>query len=185
MKEQTMDDPRLAVPLRTSADTEGDVQRVLAQMEESGVALKVIRVVANAPAAFRPFVLFAKALMVQGYLAAEEREVVVLHLAQRGGLPYEWEEHVPIARSVGLTDEQIDALEAGTTTGPLFSEGQALALRFAGAVADGDELTDELWDAARDRWGVEGAMDLVLAVGWWGGLVATVVRAFGLRSPKV
>jgi 4-carboxymuconolactone decarboxylase len=181
--EKTLPDPDVDLTLRSSSDTDGEVQRVLAQMEEGKTNLKIIRLMANAPHAFRPFVLFSKALMREGFLPDEDREAIVLYLAVRNKVPYEWNEHLPMALAAGLTQEQIESLASESVDG--LSRNQQLAVEVAKEVADGFGIAPNTWRRACNVWGQEGAMDAMLSVAWWGGLVPTIVRALGIVTPEV
>jgi 4-carboxymuconolactone decarboxylase len=175
---------RQRLPLRTSADTEGDVQRVLSKIEATGQNLKILRALANSPSAFRPFVLLANGLLRSSPFPAVSREVVILHLAARRGTTYEWEEHVPMAATAGVTPAQVEALARLQPLGSeLFSESDLLAVQIAEQVIDEHHLDDGLWEAAVGMWGAEAALDLLLTVGWWGAFVPTVIEALGLTSP--
>jgi alkylhydroperoxidase family enzyme len=178
---------RHGVALRTSADSDGDVQRVLAKLEEKGLANIITRLMANSPTAFRPFVLMASALMGAGALPGPDREAVILDLASRAKLDYEWFEHVPVARREGFSDEQVRALEAGDPLSDehhLFTASQLLGIRIARTLVDGQALPVEDWEAARSTWGLEGAFDLLLSVAWWGGYVPTVIRGLDLAPSQ-
>ena len=178
-------DPRLDLPQRSSADTEGDAQKLLERLEASGNALKVVRLLANSPTVFKPFVLMSTALMAKSELPAPEREVVILSLAAHRGVPYEWAEHVPMSAAVGITDEQREVLTTGFPDDmSTFDKGQQLALTAARQIVEDRALSEETWAAATAAWGVAGAMDLIFTVGWWGGFVPTVIEAFGLQSPR-
>ena len=145
-------DPRLDLPQRTPADTDGDVQKLLGRLEESGNALKVIRLLANSPTVFKPFVLMSTALMAKATLPAPEREVVILYLAARRGVPYEWAEHVPMSAAVGISDEQRDILATGTLDDvSRFDEGQRLALEAARQIVEQRALSEETWAGRRRR----------------------------------
>lgn len=170
---------------RTSADTEGDVARVLEKLEGTGQNLVVLQLVANSPKVFRPFVLFANALLNQSTLPRPVMEVVILWLAQHHQAPYEWAEHEPMAERAGLTAAQIDALRTGGPLAPeLFSDEDRLAVAVARALTEDEVVPPELWERAVATWGEAGAMDLIFTVGWWGGLVLALVRALGLVSPS-
>jgi len=172
-----------SLPRRTAADTDGDVARVLGKLEASGQDLLILRLLANSPNAFRPFVLFADALLNRAALPRSVMEVVILWLAQHHRAPYEWEEHEPMALRAGLRPAQIDALRTGALPADLFDDGDRLAVDVARALTERGDVPPELWSAAVERWGDAAALDLVLTVGWWGGLVLSVVRALGLTSP--
>jgi 4-carboxymuconolactone decarboxylase len=180
--------PRAAarrLPLRTSQDTAGETQRVLRKLEASRNDLDVIRTLANSPQMLRPFVLFADALMHKAALPARVREIVILALAADNDCAYEWTEHDKIAAKTGVNDAERAALRADGLSADIvsFSDGDRLALRVTAELHPVRSLSDASWQAAVDTWGPEGAIDLVLSVGWWGGLVPTLLGAVELPLP--
>jgi alkylhydroperoxidase family enzyme len=172
-----------SIPRRTAADTEGDVHRILGKLEATGQNMTVLRIMANEPKLFRPFVLFANALVYSEYLPADVREVVVLWIARDEAAPYEWHEHVPMARRAGLSDEQIERVSDGRVDASGFSDDHLLGVAVARAILHDRSLPTELWEQSVERWGVEGAIDLVMSVGWWGGSTRMLLEALGLRAP--
>lgn len=165
---------------RTSRDTEGDVARVLGKLEASGRDLTILRVMANSAGTFRAFVLLADALMNRSVLPPVVRESVILWIAARAGNAYETAEHVPIARENGLSDEDVAALCEGRVP----SHGDArLAITVVEEHLARGQLSQATWDQAAAAWGVDGALDLLLTVGWWGGIVQTITTAIGLQQP--
>lgn len=171
--------------LRSSADTEGRVSDLLSKLEGTGKDMTILRLVANSPHAFRPFVLLANSLVNQGALADDAREALILHLAAKEGAVYEVFEHVDAARAAGLSDSQLRTLLVGDALAQADQfpdDGVALALRLGDVVAGGASLSDAEWEAAIEQFGPEGALDLVFAVAWWGGFVLTFTRAIGLRA---
>jgi hypothetical protein len=187
--ETTARDPRLDIPLRASTDTTGDVQRVLSKLEPKGNDLKVLRVLANASAGFRPFVLMADALLHQSTVAPDVREVMILHMAARRRVTYEWLEHVPMSAEAGITDEQREVLWAAEThlsdeDLTSFTADQALAIAVVDEVLDHHALSDETWAAAVEAWGGETAAESLLIICWWGAFVPTFIEAVGLQRPN-
>ena len=168
---------------RTSADTEGEVQRVLRKLEETGQDLTILRLVANSSHVFRPFVLLSSALLHNSVLPARIREMIILWMAAENGVPYEWAEHVPIAIRTGVTAEQIAALESGRLSEELFSPDELLGLKIARDLCSGGGVGSADFDLAVATWGIEGAMDVIFSVGLWGGLVPKVIEGLGLVRP--
>lgn len=166
---------------RTSQDTAGDVSRVLAKLEETGQDKTILKVLANHPDVFRPFVLMANALVYRAALPPEVREAAVLWIARHQGQTYEWAEHVPMARDAGLSGGQISDIRSGIRTS--LSEGQCLAILAAEELLTTRSWKDETWKSLTARWGNEGALELALVLGWWGGLVPLVLDALGLKFP--
>lgn len=171
------------IPRRSSADTDGEVKRVLSKLEVSGQNMTVLRIMANEPKLFRPFVLFANALVYSDHLPSDVREVVVLWLARSEEASYEWFEHLPIARDAGLTDAQIELIEQGTLDAEAFTEDQLLGVEVAKAMMKTHSVPSGTWEQVVDRWGIAGAIDLVVSVGWWGGITRMLLEALGLTVP--
>lgn len=173
------------LPRRTSADTEGPVAKVLTKLEASGQDLTVLRLLANSPTVFRPFVRLSSTLMYDGALPDDVREVVILWMGRNRPHSYEWIEHVLIARRIGMGDDLIDAIENGDLDDDLFTEEQRLAVSVASELLGSHALSAPTFEAAVDTWGLETFIELVMVVGWWGGTVPTLLEAMGLRRPDV
>jgi alkylhydroperoxidase/carboxymuconolactone decarboxylase family protein YurZ len=173
---------------RSSADTTGRVQQILAHLEEIHRDLPILRLAANSPHTFRYFVNLTAALIERGPLPAADREVVILYLAARARVAYEWSEHVPISAEAGVSDAQRAALEGGTLLDQdraLFSSSQLLAVRFCDELLEETGLTPATRRAGIVHWGDVATLDLILSVGVWGGLVPVLVRGLGLtRTPS-
>jgi 4-carboxymuconolactone decarboxylase len=169
---------------RTSRDTVGDVQRVLGKLEANGLDLTINKLLANCSTAFRPFVLFSGALLHQGVMPPWLRELTIMRIAARRGLSYEWLEHLPIAQRAGLTAEQIESIRSGRLDSIDMSDQALLAVRISDQLTTPPcGITADDFEAATQAWGIEGALELILIVGWWGGFVATLVNGLGLTAP--
>jgi alkylhydroperoxidase family enzyme len=175
--------PGTAVRMRSSIDTEGDVSRVLGKLEQSGKDFNVVRYIANSPNSFRPFILFSDALLSKSVLPATIREIVILHAAVRHMNSYEWYEHERISQAAGVTADQLVAIRNNQFDSALFSEDERLGVEIANEMLDGGGVSSSHWEVAIAAWGVEGALDLVLSVGWWGGMVPLILEALGLEAP--
>jgi alkylhydroperoxidase/carboxymuconolactone decarboxylase family protein YurZ len=167
------------IRLRSSGTTEGDTARVLGKLERSGKDIPIIRVVANWPEGFRPFVLMADALLTKGVLSPKMREFVVLHIAARQNLDYEWDEHAVISATAGVTDQQRTALRGGGVPplGADFTVEDVAAIAFADQLLRGEPLSPDDWDAACAAIGEDAAREVVFAVAWWGGYVPVIARS--------
>jgi alkylhydroperoxidase family enzyme len=166
------------LPWRSSATTDGDVQRVLGKLEASGKDIPIVRLVANWEQGFRPFVLMADALLARGRLAPATREVVVLRIAATLGLQYEWDEHVPMSERAGVTIDQREAMHRKLPPSEdVFDDEQRLALKVVDVVLAQGPPSADLWGEACAHLGEQAALELVFAVAWWGGFVPVVTRS--------
>jgi hypothetical protein len=172
---------------RSSADTTGRVQQILTHLEDTQRDIPILRALANSPHTFRPFLNLTVAVLERSPLPATDREVVILHLAALEKTGYEWSEHVRISADAGVTDAQREALENGVLVDrdrPLFSPSQLLAIALCDELRQTKSLSPQTMGAAIDQWGEVGTLDLIMAVGIWGGLVPVLVRGLGLtRTP--
>lgn len=129
--------------------------------------LNIFRMVANSTTALRGFLGLGTALLGSRTFDVRVRELVILHVGRITGGRYEWAQHVPIAKAVGCTDEQIAALEAGETAAACFSGVEAAALRFAEEAASDCRVGDETFAAAHEHLDAEQIVELIVIVGFY------------------
>jgi alkylhydroperoxidase family enzyme len=178
---------RRRLPRLSSADLEGEAERVLQKLEANSVDLDVVRTVANSPHALRPFLLFSDAMLRRSAFPARVRELVILALAVERQCGYEWAEHVWMSRDAGVTDAERDLLAAaGLDVEPaaLGADEDRLALLLAREIVRDESISDETWESACRTWTPAGTLDLVIVIGWWGGTVPTILKAVELPLPR-
>ena len=101
---------------------------MIAACERLPVELNIFKMLANAESLFRPFLGLGTAILGSMKLSPRTRELVILHVGRMSRGEYEWVQHVPIGEAVGVTAEQIAALERGDITnlyGTILSTGRA------------------------------------------------------------
>jgi alkylhydroperoxidase family enzyme len=130
--------------------------------------LNVARMIANASdAVFQNFSRLGNSLMTRGKLNGKLREIAILRNARVCRSLYEYTQHVPIAKSTGLSDEQIAAID-NWEGARCFNELERLVLRFTDEVArnvKGDRAT---LAALQKHLGPGEIVELIMAVGFWG-----------------
>lgn len=160
----------------TTTEAQGDAREVLEKMEGRGSnVLNLHRALANSPNMLRNFMRLGNSLLFYGVLPPVLRELAVLRVAQLTGADYEWAHHVPIARQVGVSDEQVAALRSWQTS-PHFDERQRAVLRYAESVTSAVGAPDELFDELRKHLNEAEAVELTLVAGYWG-MVARLLVA--------
>ena len=125
--------------------------------------LNIFRTLAHAETAFRPFLRFGGAVLGRMDLDPVVRELVILQVAKTAEAEYEWIQHVAIGKAVGVTDEQIAALESGDLDA--FGPGERAAVEFADAVVRGPRVGDELYNRVRGHFDDRQIVELLLAIG--------------------
>jgi alkylhydroperoxidase family enzyme len=142
--------------------------------------LKLFRMVAHAQTAYGPWLGYGGALLTQLELDALLRELAILQVARQVGSEYEWVQHDPIARAVGASGEQIDAIRAGRDDDPAFDVDQSLVLRLTRtAVNEGAASEEEIAEAA-ERLGTRQVVELLLVIGNYTA-IAMLIASTGLE----
>ena len=114
------------VPYVNPADAPAPVRDAL----QAALPLSFFRVMANAETAFPDWMRWGGTLLRDLALDPLLRELAILRVAQLSDVTYEWVQHVPIARSVGATDEMIHALGRDEIGADCFTADQRIVLRF-------------------------------------------------------
>ncbi len=138
------------------------------------VKLNVARMIANSDAVFYPFSMLGNSLLTRSKLDARLRELAILRTAKVSRSVYEWTQHVPIAKSTGVTDEQVAAVESWESA-KCFSDLDRLVLKFTDEVARNVKGSRETLDALKKQMGPAEIVELVMSIGFWG-MVARVLE---------
>lgn len=154
------------IPYITPVDAPPAVAETLSNVPP----LHVFQLVARAESAFRPWLRLGGTLLHELELDPALRELAILQVG-RLAARYEWDQHVPIALAVGVSQDDIDALEAGRleTLVPQHRAVLGYVEAFVAGVVD-DALHAALAEHLSDREIVE----LCLVAGHYLGLARTM-----------
>ncbi len=92
-------------------------------------------------------------------------EMAILLVARRWTAQFEWYAHRQMAIEAGLDPAVADAIAARRR--PDLDDDAAAVHDFAVALIETGDVTDEQFLAITERWGKEGAIDLIGAVGYY------------------
>jgi len=101
-----------------------DLDATAAAIRETGISerlqtVNLLRTALHHPPVGRIIGDTIDALVLSGVLDARLREIAILRVGWRIGAAYEWGNHYPLARRIGLTDDEITAVrEADPVTLP-------------------------------------------------------------------
>jgi 4-carboxymuconolactone decarboxylase len=112
--------------------------------------------------------------LLSGTLSERERELAVLRVQHRAGDRYDWCHHVLVARRTGMTDVEIDRLQAQSTQG--WDPGDALIVRAVDELIDDHVISAATWAELAASHSVEQLVELPLLIGQYLSL------AFAMRS---
>ena len=114
----------------------------------------------------------------EGDLPKDLREVVILATAREIASQYEFTAHARLARELGVSESTIAALSDGSAPAGL-SGDEELVVRLAQELLRNRNVSERTFDAVKDRFGVQGTVDLVGTIGHYQ-LVGNIIAAFGI-----
>lgn len=134
------------------------------------------RVMARHPDLYRVFVPFIEKVIRRTALPPRDRQVLVLRTLARCGDTYESAHHVDISHKIGMTDQQIAAIQQGDAGLPPFDR---LLIKAADELVVSHCLSDETWRALAERYSSVELMEVVGLVGCYT-TMAMITRSFDI-----
>jgi 4-carboxymuconolactone decarboxylase len=139
---------------------------VLKLLTDRPVMLNVQRMTANAQSLFVLRSRLSNALFTQIKIDPRLREIAILRTAKDCHSVYEWTQHVPAAKHVGVTAEQIGAI--GNWQGAkCFSELERLVLQFTGEVNANVKASRTTLEALKKHLSAGEIIELLIIIGHW------------------
>jgi len=170
--------PRIA-PVAAESWTEE--QREIAEpMLARGPLLNIFRTLLAHPPAAKAFLVWGRYILGRNStLPRREREIVILRTGFLCRCGYEWTQHVPIARRVGLTDDEISGIKLGAGA-PGWSEADAALLRATDDLHREQFITEPVWAELTRHFGERQRMDVVFTAGQYT-QVSMLLNSFGVQ----
>jgi len=150
------------IPLPTDDELSEDARAILARLPP----LNVFRMVASLPESLRPFLQLGGSLLTDTRITASTREIAILRVAHATNAPYEWAQHVQLARNLGVGRPRSRRCGATTRARCSMRRG-ALVCRVADEISRDVRLSDEGLQLALDHFGQQGAATLILCVSYY------------------
>jgi alkylhydroperoxidase family enzyme len=129
-----------------------------------GTTLNIFATLAHHPKLMKRWMVFGNHVLAKSALAARDRELLILRTGWNCRAPYEWGQHVAIARGIGVTDEEIARIAAGPDADG-WDPFDACLLRAADELHADQCLTDATYHALAERYAEAQLLDLVFTVG--------------------
>ena len=145
-------------------------------LDSSDSPLNIVKTLANHPKLSAAWTPFAGYILGENSLPPRDREILILRTAYVRGTAYEWGHHARMARSVGVTDEEILRVAKGPNANGWSSFDRAL-LRAVDELLRDASLSDRPWAYLDARYETEQLMDLVFTVGQYN-LVSMALKSF-------
>jgi alkylhydroperoxidase family enzyme len=134
------------------------------------------RTIAKHPSIFRNQLETGTTLFT-GRLPPRDRELAVLRIGWLMRAPYEWGEHVKIAKRHGVAAEEIERVIEGAAA-PGWSAHETAILRAVEELLSHQAMSDPVWDALAKTWDEPQLIEFLAMVGHY---VATAMLQNALR----
>jgi len=152
-------------------------ENVRAVLERLPRPLNIFQLMAHAETNFRPLLRLGTSILTEQQLPATLRELAILETARRCGAEYEWTQHVAIAKAVGVTDAQIDALASDRADGPALGEVERVVVAVTDDLVRDGRIPADRFAALERLLSTREIVELVLAVGFYVTLARLMVVA--------
>ncbi|MGA8157816.1 MAG: hypothetical protein WB822_16750 [Rhodoplanes sp.] len=160
---------KVAVPLPDDATLTPDIRQRLQQLP----ALNNLRMFANVPQCFLSITSLINQLFHAGTIDPKLREYMYLRIAIKYGLYYEYRHNLLFSEQLGMTDGELAALRSDGPVDRLSADGN-LVCAAAEEITERFSVGDEMLTALLDRFGTEGACEIILLVSWFNLLIRYV-----------
>lgn len=144
-----------------------DLTPAMAELYRSspGGKLNIFRLHAHAPTVFPGYSEMAMAIFTALDVPPLEREMVVLVVAQVEDCEYEWAQHAQIAASMGITQAQINAIQAGDFTAEVFNDREKALFELARQTIKNVRVDDAAYNAVAAFYSHRQIVELLFTIG--------------------
>lgn len=156
----------------------GNAVRPTQQQQGERPASNILGIFTQHPALAKGFLAFNSHLFAST-LTHRVRELVTVRVSWLRGGEYEWTQHVKMARSAGLTEDEVDAIAVGPGA-PGWDPVDAALLRAVDEIVEDRYISDPTWSQLEGHFDRQQLMDLVFTIGAYD-LLAMAFNVFGLQ----
>lgn len=157
-----LETPRV-LPLEESEWTPSQAE-VLTRQTMRGNVPNVFKTLIRHEKLAKRWLVFATHILSKNTLSPREREIAILRTGWLAGSGYEWAQHVIIGRDAGLTEEELEAIKAGTDAGA-WSDHERWVLKACDELHSDSFISDEVWEGLSETYNTEQMMDLIFTCG--------------------
>jgi alkylhydroperoxidase family enzyme len=125
---------------------------------------EIVRTMLRHPELFARQTDIGLQLLSRGALPARERELVILRVGWLCQAPYEWGEHVIIAKSLGITSEEIERITHGSSASGWTKRERAI-LRATEELRETAMISDSTWAVLAESYNERQLIELPIVVG--------------------
>ncbi|MCL0079892.1 carboxymuconolactone decarboxylase family protein [Dehalococcoidia bacterium] len=152
-----------------------EVEDLFQRIEANGAKIiNLYRAIALSPPMISSFLKLGNSLLNKAELSPKLRELAILRIAKLAGSEYEWTQHVPIAREVGVSRQQVDDVHQWEDSAG-FNDEERAVLQYTDEVALNVRAADETFEALRQYLSERSVVELTMSIGYWGMIARVLV----------
>jgi|SRR5438067_2772686 len=174
------DTPRIP-PLRADERDEQQQELLGGVGGVTGPASNIFDTLVRNPGLFRRWLPFGGKLL-SGKLPVRDRELLILRTGWHCRSAYEWGQHVLIAHSSGITDEEIDRVTRGPDA-PGWDAFERVLLTVADELHADACISDATWAALVERYDERQLIEVPMLVGHYH-LIAFTLNSLGVQREE-
>jgi alkylhydroperoxidase family enzyme len=150
------------LPYPESAELTDKSKKILAMTPD----INIFRMLGHCDTLIETFLFLGGAILTRTRLDPRLRELAIVRAAVHCGSAYELNQHDEIAREVGVTQDQLDALRSNPTA-DVFNEKERSIIRFTDEVAREVKASDESFSAIAEFLSPCEVQELIIAIGYY------------------
>ncbi|WP_442595393.1 carboxymuconolactone decarboxylase family protein [Parapusillimonas sp. JC17] len=147
---------------------------------ERGSVLHLYQMLLQSPPVARGWLNHLTGIRQQSSLAGDIREMVIMRIAILNGAPYEADQHAPIALKEGMSQAQLDALDAWEGSA-LFNEKERAVLAYTDAMTRHVQVPDAVFDDAKQHFSQREMVELTATIATYN-MVSRFLEALQIHS---
>lgn len=136
-------------------------------------SLNIFATLAHHPKLLKRWIVFGNHVLAKSTLPARDRELLILRTGWNCRSPYEWGQHVVIARAAGVSDDEIERVAHGGD----WPAREAALLAAADQLHAQQNIDDATYAALAEHYDPQQLLDIVFAVGQYH-LVSMALNTF-------
>jgi 4-carboxymuconolactone decarboxylase len=170
-QQQVLGKPQRIEPLKQE-DFDDDARALVITVRESlglsehSVMPEAFGTMLKHPGLYRCQMEMGVQLLGKGTLNARERELAVLRVGWLCRAPYEWCQHVDIAKRYGVTVEEIERATRGSAA-PGWTPHEAAIVRGVEELLGDQSIADDTWDVLARTWTERQLLEYLAVVGYY------------------
>lgn len=178
-EEQILGHPPRVAPIETITDELRELTLPSPGYGTPGEMTMVYRIMLNNPEMVRANKPIGNFFIVEGSLPARDRELMILRVAWLAKSPYEWGEHVKIAKAAGVANREIDDIVIGSAASTWSEHDRALLGAVEELHADA-MISDASWDVLKKAYDRRQLVEVPMLIGQY---FATAYWLNAMRIP--